>query len=472
MKAAALPVFLAFLALLVAAAFVLRRRAGSARDFFFAPGGIGAPLVALSLAAAWFGATSILVSMDEACRRGVGAFWIIGMPAVLTLLVMLPLAGRAARLTSLTLPELAEFRYGPAVRSVVAFLIYWYMVVFAASQLVALGQFLKAFLGASYLLGLGAAALTVLAYASRGGFFSVAVAESLQFAILLAGMAGLAAFLLDRTGFAEAAAEAGRLGIRGYFDFLAEGRRSILTCLSFLLAWIVSPVAWQRIRSARSARDARLGVLAAVPVFLALYGLVVIAGMLALPITGPPGAGRPLVVELIRSGTGPVLGALLFAAVLAAVVSTLDAGVNTGAMTLVRDLLPGTAARGGRGLGSSRLATALTMALAFLAATRFTSILGTLGLASEIMAEGLFLPGAAMFFLKRRLPTAGLLSLLLGGGFALASFLSSAGIWSPGLPVWPDTLPYGLGLSAAGFALGAAWDLVARAFVLRRNDAG
>ncbi|MBN2205843.1 MAG: hypothetical protein JW742_00425 [Candidatus Aminicenantes bacterium] len=472
MSVAALPVFIAFLAILLAVNLAVRRRAGTARDFFFAPGGLGAPLVALSLSAAWFGATSILVSMDEACRRGVGAFWIIGMPAVLTLLAMLPLAGRAARLTSMTLPEMAESRYGPTVRRLVAFLIYWYMVVFAASQLVALGRFLQAFLDAPYLLCLGAAALTVLAYAVLGGFFSVVLAESLQFAVLLAGMSGLAVFLLGRTGFAAVADEAGRLNIAGYFDFLADGRRSVLTCLSFLLAWIVSPVAWQRIRSARSARAARRGILASVPIFLILYGLVVAAGMLSLPLTGAPSGETPLVSELIASRTGPYLGALLFAAVLAAVISTLDAGVNTGALTMVRDLVPAAAGGGRSGVARSRLATALTMALAFLAASRFTSILGTLGLASEIMAEGLFLPGAAMFVLKRKLPTAGLLSLSLGGGFALAGFLSRAGGLPLALPEWPFSLPAGLGLSAAGFGLGAAWDLGGRAFVLRRKDAG
>jgi SSS family solute:Na+ symporter len=199
---------------------------------------------------------------------------------------------------------------------------------------------------------------------------------------------------------------------------------------------------------------------------------VVAAGMLALPLAGGPPAGRPVVSALIASKTGPALGALLFAAVLAAIISTLDAGVNTGAMTLARDLFPASVRDGGRGLALSRLATVLTMALAFLAATRFTSVLETLGLASEIMAEGLFLPGTAMFILKRRLPTAGLLSLLLGGGFALAGFVSRAGLIPLGLPPWPFSLPAGLGLSAAGFALGAAWDLGGRAFILRLKGSG
>ncbi len=458
MRAEFLFVFLGFLLLILAVNLIFRKRAKTLDDFFFAPGGLRAPLITLSLSAAWFGATSILVSTDEACRRGVSAFWIVGMPAVLTIIVLILLAGKAARIPALTLPDLAEASYGRAVRHIVSFLIFWYMLVFAASQLVALGGFLGTFLSIPYLLGLAAAAAVVCLYAASGGFFSVVVTESVQFVLLLAGMIGLAAFLSGRAGLSEVSESAARLGAKGYFDFLAGGWRNVLTCLSFLLAWIISPVAWQRIRAARTVREGRSGLLAVVPTFLLLYGLVVMVGMFSLPVLKTPPQKGSVMSELISTKAGPVLAALVFAAVLAAIVSTLDAAVNTGALTLARDIVP--VIRGGLkgNVAFSRISTVLTMALAFLIATRFTSILRTIGLASEIMAEGLFLPGAAMFVLRRRLPAAGLLSLLFGGGFALASFLSEMGVWSPGLPSWPFTLPVGLGLSAAGFALGAAFE--------------
>ena len=460
MRAEFLLAFVVFLLLILAVNLIFRKRARTQEDFFFAPGGLRAPLIALSISAAWFGATSILVTSDEACRRGVSAFWIVGMPAVLTILVLLILAGKAARIPALTLPQLAEARYGRVVRHIVSFLIYWYMIVFAASQLVALGGFLGTFLSIPYILGLAAAAAVVCLYAAAGGFFSVVVTECLQFFLLLTGMAGLAVFLAGRTNFSEVSAAAARQGAAGYCDFLAGGRRDIWTCLSFLLAWAISPVAWQRIRAARSVRAARSGLLAVLPIFLLLYGLVLMVGMFSLPVLSTPPAQGPVLSEIIATRAGPVLGALIFMAVLAAVVSTLDAGINTGAMTLARDIVPALrpALRGSVAL--SRLSTVLTMALAFLVATRFTSILRTIGLASEIMAEGLFLPGAAMFILKRRLPAAGLLSLSCGGGFALASFLSEVGVWRLGLPSWPFTLPFGLGLSAAGFALGAAYESI------------
>ena len=104
----------------------------------------------------------------------------------------------------------------------------------------------------------------------------------------------------------------------------------------------------------------------------------------------------------------------------------------------------------------SRLSTFLVGGLAFCVATKFQSILKTLGLASEIMTEGLFIPGIAMIFLKKKLPMAGFLSLLLGGGFSIVGFLCEVKLLALNWPAWPYSVPYGLGLSLGGFGLGFA----------------
>jgi SSS family solute:Na+ symporter len=106
-----------------------------------------------------------------------------------------------------------------------------------------------------------------------------------------------------------------------------------------------------------------------------------------------------------------------------------------------------------------RAATVLIGVAAFLVAVRFGDILKTLGLASKIMAEGLFLPGLAALLMKRRIPLAGLLSLFAGGGYALLCFLSESGLLALSVPAWPRSLPLGLAMSAGGFAAGLALSL-------------
>jgi SSS family solute:Na+ symporter len=117
----------------------------------------------------------------------------------------------------------------------------------------------------------------------------------------------------------------------------------------------------------------------------------------------------------------------------------------------------------GKAVFSSRLATVVVAAASLAVAMRFQDILRTLGLASEVMAEGLFVPGMAMIYLKKKLPSAGLASLLAGGGFALLSFLGEWGLPAPGIPTWPYSVPYGLALSLAGFFIGAGIDMFKKA---------
>jgi SSS family solute:Na+ symporter len=435
------------------------RRMKGLDDFFLGSRSLSTGLVVLSLAAAWFGATSILVTMDEAFRAGVSALWLVGVPAVATVVIMaLFLAGPIRRLEVRTLPGLIEARYGRAVRFAASVLILWYMIVLASSQMVALGQFLNPFLRLPYVWSLGLSTSIVLVYLLSGGLFSVVATDVLQCFLLVAAMAGLGAYLLgfgSVQGIAEAARQAGGAG---YLDFFNDGRRNSLIALSFVLAWTISPIAWQRVQAARSVRTARRGLLTAAGAFLVLYGLVVFIGILSLPLFPGRDLGHPLVSEIITSKAGPALGAILFVAVLAAILSTMDTAINTGAMTLTRDIYYGTAGRSEAdprsAVRAGRLATLIVALLAFGVAARLQSILQTLGLASEIMAEGLFVPGMAMFVLKKRMPLAGALSLILGGGFALLSFLSALRLLPLGLPAWPYSVPYGLGLSAAGFGLG------------------
>lgn len=452
MRAVSLIFLAVYLAAVLAAGLSARRRMGGWEDFFLASRRLSGPLVALSLTASWFGAGSILVTADDAFRQGAGALWLIGFPAVASILALLALAGPLRRLSAPTLPELAGLRYGPVVRSMTAALLVWYMVLLAASQMAALGAFLSAVLHRPYILCMAAGTAVVLTYSLAGGLRSVIASDVIQCAFLAAGLGGLIVFLVRAPAGGPAT---GPVGVAGGSGLVAGFPEYGLIFLSMTLAWTISPIAHQRIQAARSGRSARSGLAAAAVSLAALYGLVVAVGILARPVFGGRLPEGSLIPALIAGKTGPFLGSLLFAAVLAAILSTLDTALSAGGLALVRDVLGrGRAGRPDRGPGASRAALTLAAAAAFAVAARFQSILQTLGLASEIMAEGFFVPGLAMILSAKRRPLAGLLSLGLGGGFAVLSFLSSAGVLPVALPAWPRSLPFGLGLSALGFVVG------------------
>lgn len=448
---------LVYFVLVLLISFLFSKKMRNLEDFFLASRNLPALLVFFSLSASWFGATSSLVSTDEAFKLGVSSFWVVGMPTVLTVLILaLFLARSIHSLPIISLPDLVELRYGKSVSHLATLLIIWYMIVLAASQMVAIGTFLKIFLGTSYIMSLALGTAVVLIYSIFGGFFSVVVTDCFQFFLLTVGFLSLFVFLISSSPMGEIPSLALSLGKSGYFNFFFDFKRNFLILLSFTLAWIISPIAWQRIQAARTARKARQSLFASSAMFFLLYTLVVAIGILSLPIFVSQEINSPLLSELISSKTGVILGGLLFVAIVAAIMSTMDSAINTGALTLTRDLYQRVFSKSkiGRIVSVSRFATLFVGIMAFLVATQFQSILKTIGLASEIMAEGLFIPGIAMIFLKRKLPLAGLLSLVLGGSFSVASFLSEANLFFFSLPPWPFSVPYGLTLSLIGFLIG------------------
>ncbi|MHB8053755.1 MAG: sodium:solute symporter family protein [Candidatus Aminicenantales bacterium] len=455
--------FAAYLALLLGVGLIFARRMKSAEDFFLASRRLSGGLIYVSLTASWFGATSILVTADEAFTGGLSAIWIVGVPAVATVVILAVLfARRLHELPVMTWSDLVELRYGRTVRHLASGLLVWYMALLAASQMSALGLFLGHFLNIPYGLTLAAGAAVVLIYTACGGLRSVVWTDFLQFALLIAGVSALYFWASGQSAWASAAAKAPDPGKAGYFDLFHDFGKNGLMALSFTLAWTISPIALQRIRAARSVQAARRGLGATAVTLLGLYALVVGIGVLCFPIFSNRATGAgvpPLMAEIAGGKAGAALGGLVFVAVLAAILSTMDTAVNAGALVLSRDVIeqihPGARKRP---VFWGRTATVLITAAAFLVALKFRSILKTIGLSSEILAEGFFIPGAAMIFLKGRYPSAGFLSVAAGGGFAVLSFLEASGLISWGLPAWPYSVPFGLALGGAGFILGMMID--------------
>ena len=451
-----------YFVLLLCLCLAFARKNTNLEDYFLASRNLTGFLVFLSVSASWLGASSTLVSTDEALQSGLSSFWVMGMPTVATVLVFALFLARPIRnLSFISLPDLVEKRYGRTVRHLASVLIVWYMILLAASQMVALGGFLKSFIGTSYLLSLLLGTAVVLAYSVSGGFRSVVITDGFQFFFLVSGLLVLFCVLSGAGSLANLGDAAAQAGKDQYFNLFFDFKKNLLIFISFTLAWIISPITWQRIQGARDLRSAKRGLFSSAVVLFFLYGVIILIGMMSLSSFSSLPSQVPLLSTLISSRGGSALGIFLFVAIVSAIMSTLDTAINTGALSLTRDVFQQVFhfGEGSHPVLWGRASTLAIGFLSFLVATRFQNILKTLGLASEILAEGMFIPGVAMLFLKRRLPRAGLFSLLLGSMFALTGFLTEVGILGLSWPQWPNSVPYGLVLSAGGFFFGAVLDL-------------
>lgn len=406
-------------------------------SYFFGRRKLGSFLVFFTVTASWFGAASTIATVGAAYKNGFNAVWILGIPTIVTIFVFIIINKKIRAISFVSLPVLLEKYYGKYVSAVASFLIFFYMVVLAASQFVAWGKFVGIFFRENYEITVITGSIVVILYSYFGGYISIVLTDGLQFLLLTLSLIYLVIFFKGITPAFKTTD----------FHFFTNYQYNLLMTISFTLAWVISPIIWQRIASARSTKASKNGLIMSVAAFSVLYFLVIIVGI---HLRGFPGEGN--VFGFIIKNWLPSSGSLIvFLGIAAAIMSTADTAINVGALTLVKDVFQIRQKK--KVILYARIATFISGGLAVLIALKFHSIIKILGLASEIMAEGLFIPGMYALFFKKKEPLAALFSLVLGGGFSILVFSNAYGLSLP-LPQWPFSLPYGLGLSLLGFITG------------------
>jgi SSS family solute:Na+ symporter len=423
-----------FVFLVLIGAFLARKNINF-DDYFYAGRKLGSWLIFFTVTASWFGAASTIATLENALEHGFRSIWLLGIPTITTLLVFIFLNKKIRRIKFISLPILFGKSYGRTVAILASYLIFIYMVLLGASQFVAWGRFVSPILGTSQTTTILVGAFIVILYSYMGGYRSVVFTDGIQFFLLIVAIVCLMHFFINKPiPFSS-----------DDFNIFSNLHEHMLMTLSFTLAWIISPIVWQRIASAKSREASRRGLTLSIMATILLYGSVILIAI-SLRSLSNPNLGH-LIAHVLPQTTG----ILVFIGIAAAIMSTCDTAINLGALTLVKDILPGQSSR--FLIHRSQISTLVAGSLSALIALKFDSIIHTLGLASEILAEGLFIPGMVALFFKIKKPLAGLFSIGAGGGFAILVFLNSCGL-ALALPKWPDSLTYGLLLSLTGFGVG------------------
>jgi SSS family solute:Na+ symporter len=434
--------FIYFFVLVISGIFLSRKNLDF-DSYFYGSRKLGSFLIFFTVTASWFGAASTIATVEAAQKTGFQAVWLLGIPTVTTIIIFILLNKKIRETRFVSLPVLLEKYYGKIVSSFASFLIFIYMVLLAASQFVAWGKFIGGFLGQSYEITVITGAVVIILYSYLGGYISVVLTDGVQFLLLSLSLIYLMIFFNNTTPLFKPLD----------FDFFSNHQHNLLMTTSFTLAWVISPIIWQRIASAKSAKASKWGLFMSIAAFSILYFWVIRVGIYLRSI---PGTTSGDVFGFVVENWLPAGGSLLvFLGIASAIMSTGDTAVNIGALTLVKDVFQ--IKRKNKVVFYAKIGTFISGILAAVVALRFDSIIKTLGLASEIMAEGLFIPGMYLLFFKKKRPLAALLSLVLGGGFSILVFVNAYGLSLP-LPQWPYSLPYGLALSLTGFIIGYILD--------------
>jgi SSS family solute:Na+ symporter len=437
--------------------YIISRKRQTEEEYFLASREIGFWALVCTVGASWTG-ISALISYNAAYTGGVSTWWIMGFPTVFATAVVAVLAYRIRKTNAISQPQIFEWRYGPKVRVILALLGIWYMMTWAASELIGGGESLSVALDMPYFVGLLAITAVVYFYTVIGGFRAVIYTDIFQFILLNIICIATSFIALNAIGgFGALAQLPQELGAPGFLDFFDNFRYNFAYAISFSLAWFLEADMWQRILAAKNPRLAMKAFLVAAIMFIPLYFIYTLGGMAAVKVV-PGLEGVGVLPSLAKSIFPPLLFGFALAGILATVMSSADTAINSGALLLCEDVYHRYINKKAtpRGLFVVGLvATTIITVLAFGVGATLPDMLWVLWLAADILACGCLVPLIGGFVWKRANEAGALAGMIVGAVFAFYNYVGDLfGIEVPRpWPEYPFYLPVGVLFSAIAFII-------------------
>jgi SSS family solute:Na+ symporter len=406
------------LGLFVLAQWVSREEAGhhkDAKDYFLAGKSLPWWAIGASLIAANISAEQIIGMSGSGYAMGLAIASYEWMAAITLILVGKFLLPIFLKHGIYTMPQFLEQRYDHRVRIVLA--IFW-LAVYVFVNLTAvlwLGSLaLNTVAGVPVQTALIVLGAFALAYSLYGGLKAVAFTDIIQVVLLVLGGLIIVALMLDKVSGGEGVVagfvELTRVAPEKFDMIFTPDNEHYMALpgLSVLIGgmWIMNISYWgfnqyiiQRALAAKSVQEAQKGIAFAAFLKLLMPVIVVLPGIALFALDSnlsSPDQAYPQAMTLLPSG----LKGLVFAALLAAIVSSLASMTNSISTLFTMDLMPSIrpADKQGDAVVVGRTVAVVAMILAMIAAE---PLLGKFDQAFQYIQEftGFFTPGIVVIFL-------------------------------------------------------------------------
>ncbi|PIQ97872.1 MAG: hypothetical protein COV67_01890 [Nitrospinae bacterium CG11_big_fil_rev_8_21_14_0_20_56_8] len=343
-----------------------RRQEESLGDFYLAGRSMGLVVLLLTLYATQYSGNTLLGFSGAAYREGFGFLVSVHfMTAIIVCyLLFAPRLYRLSREREFITPgDFIQYRFrSRALKAVVTVLMVYAACNFTLAQMKTMGTAFETLSGGKIPLAVGVIGLAavMLIYESLGGMRSVAWTDAVQGGILFVGFGVVLYMALDQVGGLAGAVEtlaANPQTLRKVEPPDAEGvRRWISFILLVGLGAAIYPQAIQRVYAARDCRTLKrsLAIMAFLPLTTAvvsvLVGVIMAAHVPGLDLqSGPGGMTRVIVpsetvlprlclIVMQSSEAGYWLVVIVFASLLAAVMSTADSALLSISSMVTQDL--------------------------------------------------------------------------------------------------------------------------------------
>jgi SSS family transporter len=296
------------------------------QDYWIAGGNLGWFTGGATMAATHTSAGTFIGAIGLVYTGGWAFTWVLLAIPLSYWFMVAVLAPRFTRQKELTLPAFIETRYyGKDIRGLAAAIILIATVVYVQAQIVAGGLIANTVFGVSTTTGMVAFTVILLVYTVVGGMIAVVYTDAFQLVIMALGALFAVPLALRQVGGIDSLLALAESANPLTFSWETMPATLLLTiALSFFLGGIATPERLIRLYAMKDMRTIRRGVLFAMIMILG-FNLVVFTLALVARVLFPGLPTGDLAMPMIATAVLPAtLGALLLAAITAAMMSTVD----------------------------------------------------------------------------------------------------------------------------------------------------
>ena len=385
-------------------------------DFFLAGRSLTTPILITTLISTYYGIDVLFGDTQLAFTDGVVAWFGYARPTyAFFLIAALVLAKRLREDKFRSLPDILDSYYGEKTRYVAAITSFIYSL--PALSLYGFGMLGEVILGWEPVVGMLVLGGIALAYTLTGGFWAVALTDSIQFVMMCLVIAMAFPFAMNFVGGFNSMIE---LLPKSFFDTLGDlNIFLIIIYASTGLSVLVEPTFYQRIFAAKSYKNVRNALIIGIFIWGSYDWLITILAMSAkaavikglLPSSLEPDAAL-LTIVIAALPVGAV--GLFISGVLSTEMSTLDSYCLVAGGNISYDIYKpaiNPKADDQRLIKITRLGIVLSWALGFGMATLFEQMLGLWVFLASILISSTLAPVLLGLFVKKfRKPLAGFIS--------------------------------------------------------------
>lgn len=340
----AIILFIYLIVITVIGIYFYRRARRSESDYFTAGQSINTFVGAFAIFAAVASSSSLMGAVGSGVALGVPYFftYAFGVIAIMPFAMFL-ISGQIRRSGAKTMPDFFNQRYGKSVQIVSAVIVVIGMTFYMVPQLTASGLIGSYVLGIDYTTAVIVLGLGFTIYAALGGMWAITYTDLLQGAIMLIGIVVLAGFILvDHSGLSSLISDA--LAASPTFGDITQPWMSYFGLfIAFLWFGIISPSVVMRNFASRDARTARRSAMWACLLYLTLFisGFMVTSAGASLGIIESLDRSDMIFVSVVEHYLPPILGGIMLAGLMAAIMSSADAMLLAISAGIAHDIYKG-----------------------------------------------------------------------------------------------------------------------------------